>query len=86
MIDGGLAIFAIDATNHHKHVLGRRVKNPLVRNSLRVLVVSCLIPARENIAGEDRPWANIIVKAPLQPHVEREAIPAMASPMWATEE
>lgn len=86
LMEGGPAMFAMDAINHHIVIVGRMVKNPFVRNSLRVLVVSWFIPAKENMAGEERPWANIMAKAPFQPQVESEAIPAIARPMWATEE
>ncbi len=36
-------------------MLGSRVKNPLVRNRLRVFVDSLEMPANENRAGEDSP-------------------------------
>jgi len=40
LIDGGLAIFVIEAINHHRQGAGRRVRSPLVKKSLRVLVAS----------------------------------------------
>lgn len=40
LIEGGPAIFAVVAINHHIHMLGRRVSSPLVKNRLRVEVVS----------------------------------------------
>lgn len=40
LIEGGPAILAVVAINHHMQVLGRRESSPLVRNSLRVVVVS----------------------------------------------
>lgn len=86
LMEGGPAIFAIEAINHHIQVLGRRVRNPLVRKRLRVLVDSWFIPARENMAGDERPWASIIARVPCQPQMVMEAIPATAKPMWATEE
>jgi len=55
LIVGGPAMLAIVATNHHMDMLGRIVRNPFVRNSLRVLVVSWFIPASENRAGEESP-------------------------------
>ena len=55
LIVGGPAMFATAAINHHMVMLGNRVKKPLERNRLRVLVVSLVIPARENRAGDDRP-------------------------------
>lgn len=86
MIEGGPAIFAVVAINHHIHMLGNRVRRPLVKNRLRVEVVSYVIPARENMEGEDKPWASIIAKAPLQPQSEREVEPATTRAIWATDE
>ena len=85
-MEGGPAMFATVAINHQVHILGRIVRNPLVRNRLRVLVDSLVIPARENRAGEDSPWASIIAKAPFHPQEESEVTPAIARPMWATDE
>ena len=86
LIDGGPAIFATVAINHHIDMFGRTVRNPFVRNRLRVLVVSWLMPARENRAGEDSPCASIMAKAPFHPQGDMEVIPAIARPMWATDE
>lgn len=86
LIEGGPAIFTKVARNHHIDMFGRIVRNPLVKNSLRVFVVSWFIPARENRVGEDSPWASIIANVPFQPHDDREHVPAIASPMWATDE
>lgn len=38
--DGGAAIFVAVAMNHHIVILGRSVRNPLVRNRLREFVDS----------------------------------------------
>jgi len=86
LMEGGPAMFVIAAMNHHIHMFGRIVRNPLVRNRLRVFVVSWFIPAKENRAGEERPWASIIASVPFHPHVDSEVIPAMVSPMCATDE
>lgn len=40
LIEGGPAIFAVVAINHHIHILGRRARSPLVKKRLRVEVVS----------------------------------------------
>lgn len=69
------------AINHHIDIFGRIVRNPLVRNRLRVLVVSWFMPARENKAGEESPWASIMASAPFHPHVDSEVVPAIISPM-----
>ncbi len=42
--------------------------------------------ANKNIAEEHKPWANIIVSAPLQPHLEHVIIPAMSSPICPIDE
>lgn len=86
LIVGGAAIFADVATNHHIQRLGRAVRRPLVRNRLRVLVVSYVIPAKENMAGEDSPCASIIARAPALPHLVREQAPAIIRAMCATDE
>lgn len=39
-IEGGAAILAADERNHQRHIVGRSVRRPLERKSLRVLVVS----------------------------------------------
>lgn len=83
---GGAAILAVAATNHHKQVAGSKARKPFLRKSLRVLVDSWRIPAKENSAGEDRPWASIIVNAPDHPQGVIEVTPATTNPMWATEE
>lgn len=79
-------MFVSVARNHQKEFAGRSDRRPLVRNKLRVLVVSYLMPAREKRVGEERPWASIIARVPFQPQVLREAVPATIKPMWATEE
>lgn len=58
---------AAEDINHQKVNLGVKVRRPLQRNRLRVLVDSYVAPARENKAGEERPWAKIIIKAPAHP-------------------
>jgi hypothetical protein len=40
LIDGGAAIFAAVNKNHHIDIIGLIVINPLVKNILRVLVIS----------------------------------------------
>lgn len=86
LIVGGAAILAAVAMNHHIQVFGSSVNSPLVKNSLRVLVVSYVTPARENMAGEDSPCANIMVSAPHQPHWDIDEIPAIIRAMCAIEE
>lgn len=40
LIDGGAAMFAAANRNHHIVIVGAMVIKPLIRNRLRVLVVS----------------------------------------------
>lgn len=40
LIEGGAAIFAAVNRNHHRVIIGLIVINPLVRNILRVCVIS----------------------------------------------
>lgn len=40
LMEGGAAMLAAENRNHHMVIEGRRVRRPLVRNILRVLVVS----------------------------------------------
>ncbi len=40
LMEGGLAMFVIEAINHHRQGVGRRVKRPFVRRRLRVFVDS----------------------------------------------
>lgn len=38
------------------------------------------------MAEDERPWAIIIVSAPLHPHAVFDMSPAVRIPMWPTEE
>lgn len=40
LIDGGAAILQAENKNHHMDIIGVTLINPLVRNILRVLVIS----------------------------------------------
>ena len=66
-IEGGAAMLAALEINHQKDIVGNRVRSPFDKKSLRVLVVSWAIPAKEKRAGDERPWAKIIVRAPAHP-------------------
>ena len=52
---GGAAMLAADSTNHQNVIAGKKARSPLVRNSLRVWVVSYVMLARANSADEQRP-------------------------------
>lgn len=86
LIVGGAAIFAADIKNHQKVIAGKKVIIPLVRNNLRVCVVSYVIFAKANRAEEHKPWAILIDRAPSQPHVLEVIVAAVRSPMWPTDE
>jgi len=85
-IDGGAAMLIAVNKNHHIDIAGRRVKNPLVRNKLRVEETSYKILARAKSAGEQSPWASIIVRVPFQPQEVSDIVPAIITPIWATDE
>lgn len=86
LIDGGAAILHAVNMNHHIDIIGVMVIRPLVRNILRVLVISYDIFARINRAEEHSPWATMIIRAPDMPHELLDTIPASINPIWPTEE
>lgn len=67
LIDGGAAIFAAVNKNHHIDIIGLRHNKPLVRNNLRVWVTSYDKFAKINNADDLRPWAIIMIRAPIIP-------------------
>ena len=67
---GGADILDIEIKNHHIELRGATLIIPLVNIRLRVLVVSYIILAIENIADELIPWAIISPIAPAHPHIE----------------
>jgi len=81
LIDGGAAIFAAVKINHHIDMIGLTHINPLVKNMLRVLVISYDILAKIKRAEDLRPWAIIIARAPDIPHEELDNIPASIRPI-----
>lgn len=81
MIDGGAAILAAAKINHQKDIAGKRERRPLVRNNLRVCVISYVIFARANRQEEQIPWAIIISKLPWKPQYEPDIRPAVKSPI-----
>lgn len=86
LIDGGAAIFAAVKINHHRVKVGPTHIKPLVKNILRVFVISYDRFAKINNAEDLKPWATIIAKDPDIPHKELESSPASINPMWPTEE
>lgn len=86
LIDGGAAILAPVNKNHHKVIMGLIHIRPLVRNMLRVWVISYDIFVKTNSAEDLRPWAIIMARDPAIPHDELDIIPANISPMCPTDE
>lgn len=84
--EGGAAILQAEKQNHQKVIEGNKANNPLVTYILRDCVVSYLILANENIQEEHRPWATSIERPPCHPQEVPVIMPAVASPIWLTEE
>jgi hypothetical protein len=81
LIDGGAAILAAVNRNHHIVIIGLIVISPLVRNILRVWVISYDKFAIINKAEELSPCATIIIKLPVIPHDELDNMPVNIKPM-----
>jgi hypothetical protein len=62
------------------------VINPLVKNILRVWVISYDRFAIINRADDLSPWATIIISAPVMPQEVLDSIPVSISPMCPTDE
>lgn len=86
LMDGGPAMFIVVKINQRRDIEGTRLSNPLVRNILRVCVVSYVILAIENRAEDTRPWAIIIVTAPPHPQEVLDIRPEIRMAMCPTEE
>lgn len=84
--NGGDAILAAQLINHIKVKCGNRVESPLVKNILRVEVVWYVKKLMAKRAEDDKPWAIIIIAAPLHPAYEQVKIPAVRRPICPTEE
>jgi len=81
LIDGGAAIFAAVNRNHHIVIIGAIDIIPFVKNILRVCVISYLKFAIMNRAEDLRPWAIIIIRAPVKPQMLFDNIPASIKPI-----
>jgi hypothetical protein len=81
LIDGGAAIFAAVNINHHIVIIGLIVINPLVKNILRVCVISYDKFAMINKAEDLNPCATIIINLPVIPHDVFDSKPVSISPM-----
>jgi hypothetical protein len=72
--------------NHHSVIIGLIVISPLVKNMLRVWVISYERFDIINNAEDLRPWATIIISLPVIPHDEFDSKPVSINPMWPTDE
>jgi len=86
LMEGGAAIFAAVKRNHHIVIVGLIVISPLVKNILRVWVISYERFAIINRAEDLNPWATIIINLPVIPQDELDNIPVNINPMCPTEE
>lgn len=86
LIVGGAAIFAAENKNQIAVINGKNASIPLVKNKLRVCVVSYIELASANRAEDERPWATIIIIEPSQPQIELVIKPAVNKPICPTEE
>ena len=86
LIDGGADILAAHLRNHHRLIAGNKDNRPLVRYRLRVWVASYEELAMEKSADDDRPCANIITRAPSQPHFDEDRTAAVKRPMCPIDE
>jgi hypothetical protein len=80
-IEGGAAIFAAVNKNHHIDSDGKIHNIPLVKKMLRVDVISYDIFAKINRADDLKPWASIMVSAPINPQILFDKIPANINPI-----
>jgi len=81
----GLLLAAVNI-NHHIVMIGLIVINPLVKNMLRVWVISYDRFAIMNNADELSPWATIIINLPVIPQDELDNMPVSIRPMCPTDE
>jgi len=86
LIEGGAAMLQAEKQNHQKVIEGNKLNIPFVKYIPRELIVSYVILAKANIHDEQSPCEIKIRNAPCQPQVVFDIIPAVARPMWATEE
>jgi len=86
LIDGGAAMLAAVNKNHHIVMIGLMVISPLVKNILRVWVISYDKFAIINSAEDLSPCATIIISLPVIPHDELDNIPVSIKPIWPTDE
>lgn len=86
LIEGGAAILQALKTNHQNVRDGKILMIPLVKNNLRVFVLSYVILARENRHEEHKPCETINVNAPHQPQAEFRVTPMITRAMCPTDE
>jgi len=85
LMEGGQPILAAINKNQGIANAGAIDRIPLVKNSLRVWVISYRVLAAANKPDDDRPWETIISKAPWNAQALVLIIPAAIRPIWATD-
>lgn len=86
LIVGGAEIFRAININHQKVMLGIIVIKLLNISMLRVWNFIYKSLVKKKSADEVKPWATIIIMAPILPRRFIEKIPHKVNPIWATEE
>lgn len=83
---GGAAIFDIKIKNQKTGIALDQVKIPLVRSKLREWFLWYKIKDIKNIPEDLAPWANINIKAPVDPKKLFNIKALITNAMWLTEE
>lgn len=84
-IDGGALIFAQSEMKSRRDRKGEIAYIPLVRTSLRVLVDSYMELADAKSVDEANPCATIIVRVPVNLHVDGRKTAIRSKPIWLTD-
>lgn len=86
LIVGGAEMLIAIKMNHQKVILGIIVIILLNSNIFREWNFRYRSFVRKNKADEESPWANIMIKDPVNPMYDIEKIPHSTNPIWATDE
>ena len=81
LMEGGAAMLAAVKINHIIVIIGKMFNIPLVKNRLRVCVISYVMLAAANRPDDVNPCAIIIMRLPCHAQVEFLMIPAVISPI-----
>jgi len=72
--------------NHNIEKKGIKFLYPEFNKNLRECDRSYIIFAPLNIPEETKPWLNIIIIAPFNPHKDKEINPTITNAIWTIEE